>query len=126
MYTKLITTGVQKIKTSCENNEVIFEIDFDHPEAKKTIKEMSMSWSDCPIDSAPFEEHLKYWLQIAGRASLGIYLQNDDFSAELLSKYECFYPMDGSYGIKISSWYFYIPDPFDYDISMVDIDYDVQ
>lgn len=56
MCAELITTGVQKILASYGKSELVFEIDFDHPETKKTIKEISMYWWHCPIENAP------YWL----------------------------------------------------------------
>lgn len=46
----------------------IFEIDFDFPEIKDRIIEMSTFWSDSPEKSEPLEEHIKYLLPIATNA----------------------------------------------------------
>ncbi|MCX8749218.1 hypothetical protein J3U75_07460 [Snodgrassella sp. B3088] len=125
MCTELITTGVQKIRATYENNEIVFEIDFDHPEAKKTIKEMSRYWVGSPDEDAPIEHHLEFWLQIAGSTSYRIYCERLRFSDTYLSVADGFCDMDGRFGIKIISWNYFMPEPEDFEVSMVDIDYNV-
>ncbi|WP_367418010.1 hypothetical protein [Snodgrassella alvi] len=124
MSTELITTGVQKIIASYAMNEIIFEIDFDHPEAKKTIKEIAMQWDMTLDDNQPFESYLIVWLQMASFNSYHNYcnelLEPIDFFSDITG----FCEMDGRFGIKISSWNFFLPEPEDFEVSMVDIDYD--
>ena len=65
MSNKLITTGVQRIKAYHECGQIVFQIDFEHPEAKKTIKEMAMRWNEFLSEDDTFDASLVDWIQIA-------------------------------------------------------------
>ncbi|MFC0925948.1 hypothetical protein ACFGYT_00750 [Pasteurella multocida] len=63
-------TGKKKFKVSTKTFEsieiyAVFEIDFDFPEVKKRIAEMSAFWADSPDASNPLREHLEYVLSVA-------------------------------------------------------------
>ncbi|MDC4238411.1 hypothetical protein [Pasteurella multocida] len=63
-------TGKKKFKVSTKSFEsieiyAVFEIDFDFPEVKKRIAEMSAFWADSPDASNPLREHLEYVLSVA-------------------------------------------------------------
>ncbi|HDR1857106.1 TPA: hypothetical protein QB617_000894 [Pasteurella multocida] len=63
-------TGKKKFKVSNGSFEsikiyAVFEIDFDFPEVKKRIAEMSAFWADSPDASNPLREHLEYVLSVA-------------------------------------------------------------
>lgn len=118
MSTKLITTGVQKILASYGNSELVFEIDFDHPEAKKTIKDMSMVWPFGPVKEAPFEEHLKFWLQRAIFESYQFFCEQLKPPHTYFLDADGFCDMDGSKGILIDHFYYYLPSHDDVEIKM--------
>ncbi len=63
-------TGKKKFKVSNGSFEsikiyAVFEIDFDFPEVKERIAEMSAFWADSPDASNPLREHLEYVLSVA-------------------------------------------------------------
>ncbi|HDR1912782.1 TPA: hypothetical protein QB648_002077 [Pasteurella multocida] len=63
-------TGKKKFKVSIRTFEsieiyAVFEIDFDFPEVKERITEMSAFWAGSPDVSEPLKEHLAYVLTIA-------------------------------------------------------------
>lgn len=122
MSNKLITTGVQRIKAAFGNDEIVFRIDFEHPEAKKTIKEMARHWIPFIAEDDPFEEILRAWIQIASLNSYRIYCDAQIGVGEYLSSTAGFCPMDGSKGIKIHSCSFYAPEYNDFKVSMYDGD----
>ncbi|HDR1693352.1 TPA: hypothetical protein QB527_001233 [Pasteurella multocida] len=66
-------TGKKKFKVSngtFESVEIyaVFEVDFDFPDAKEKIVEMSMFWSDSPDLSDSLKTHLEFILPIATNA----------------------------------------------------------
>lgn len=122
MSNELITTGVQRIKAAFGNDEIVFRIDFDHPESKKTIKEMARHWIHFIAEDDPFEEILRSWIQIASLNSYRIYCDSQIGVGEYLSSTAGFCPMDGSKGIKIHSCSFYAPEYNDFVVSMDDGD----
>ncbi len=122
MNNELITTGVQRIKATYGNDEIVFRIDFDHPEAKKTIKEMARHWVHHIAENASFEDLLESWIQIASLNSYRIYCDSQIGVGEYLSSTAGFCPMDGSKGISIYRCSFYAPEHQDFKVSMYDED----
>lgn len=118
MCTELITTGVQKIKASYGLSEIIFEIDFDHPEAKKTIKEMAMYWDISFDDETPFEDCLILWLQVASFYSHQFYCEEFGDLHKYFLNTEGFCAMDGSKGISIYNFQYYPNTYEDFEIKM--------
>ncbi|MCX8749220.1 hypothetical protein J3U75_07470 [Snodgrassella sp. B3088] len=112
MSTELITTGVQKIIASYAMNEIIFEIDFDHPEAKKTIKEMAIYLYPSFDDETPFKDCLILWLQMASFYSHQFYCEEFGDLHKYFLNTEGFCAMDGSKGISIYSFNYF---PYSYD-----------
>lgn len=121
MRNELKTTGVQRIKAHHGCSQIVFQIDFEHPELKEIIKEMVMRLDEFIAGNEPFEEILRSWAQIA---SFHCYHNYCNFQIEpetYLSDAEgC--PMDGSKGISIYRYWFQYPDYDDFVISMDDED----
>lgn len=110
MKHKYVTTGKQLFIIQeyglMDNYEVQVAIDFDFPDVHKKIKDMSMYWSGHPEESAPFEEHLDFFLRVL--ASDVFYLKTSDNLnnygvAKSFCEQDGYYPLDGSQGILIKS-----------------------
>lgn len=113
MKHKYITTGKQLFTIQedglMDDYEVQVAIDFNFPDVHEKIKNMSMYWSGHPEKSAPFEEHLDFFLRVL--ASDVFYLKtsnnlNDYGVAKLFCQKDGYYPLDGSQGILIKSSFF--------------------
>ena len=79
-------------------------IDFDFPNVREKIKEMSCFWSDHPAESAPFERHLDFWLQILANEAVWLKydkLFNDYGMQREFIEREGYLPLDGSHGIAL-------------------------
>ncbi len=66
-------TGKKKFKVhngTFESIEIyaVFEIDFDYPNVKEKIIEMSTFWGGLPEEDDPLNEHIEYLLPIATNA----------------------------------------------------------
>lgn len=119
MRNELKTSGVQRIKARYGCSQIVFQIDFDHPEAKKTIKEMAMRWDDYLSDDDSFDTLLANWAQIASFHCYRNYCESEIDPETYLSNAEgC--PMDGSKGISIYRYWFQYPDYDDFVVSMDD------
>lgn len=117
MSNKLITTGVQKIKARHGCSQIVFQIDFDHPEAKKTIKEMVLRWDDYLSEDNTFDILLANWVQIASFHCYRNYCESEiDPETYLNDAEDC--PMDGSKGISIYRYWFQHTDYDDFVVSM--------
>ena len=119
MSNKLITTGVQRIKAYHGCGQIVFQIDFEHPESKKTIKEMAMRWDDYLSEDNTFDTLLANWIQIASFHCYHNYCDSEIDPETYLSNAEG-YPMDGSKGISICRYWFHNPVYDDFVISMDD------
>lgn len=117
MSNKLITTGVQRIKAYHGCGQIVFQIDFEHPESKKTIKEMAMRWDDYLSEDNTFDTLLANWIQIASFHCYHNYCDSEIDPETYLSNAEG-YPMDGSKGISICRYWFHNPVYDDFAISM--------
>lgn len=86
-----------------------FEIDFNHPNVKETIIEMNRSWAFSPDRSAPFEEHLIYWLKLATCTLYRVYNDTSLESAKQLDEHLWNHEEGFAYGryIGIKVIYFY-------------------
>lgn len=92
-----------------DDYEVQVAIDFDFPEVREKIKDMSMFWSGHPEESEPFEEHLDFLLRLI--ATYVFYLKNgerfNDYDvAKEFAEREGYYPLDGTHGILVKTSYF--------------------
>lgn len=84
-------------------NYSIVHIDFDHPDSIEKIKEISNYQLDSPDETAPFVEHLRFFLQLVAydaahieRCSNGCDNIRDKFEGM-----EGYYPLDGRHGITV-------------------------
>ena len=121
MSNKLITTGVQRIKAYHECGQIVFQIDFEHPESKKTIKEMAMRWNEFLSEDDTFDASLANWIQIASFHCYYNYCESKIDPETCLSNADCC-PMDGSKGISICRYWFHNPVYDDFEVSMDDGD----
>lgn len=91
-----------------DDHEVLVAIDFDFPKVRENIKEMSMFWGGHPGESAPFEEHLDFFLRLT--ASRVFYLKMDGYNdysvAKEFSEMEGYCPLDGTHGILVKTSFF--------------------
>lgn len=80
----------------------LVEIDFDHPDTMEKIKEMSTFRGGSPDKTAPFAEHLKFFLQLVAcdAASLERNGELGDIH-EKFRRMEGYYPLDGRHGITL-------------------------
>lgn len=86
-------TGKKKFKVhngAFESIEIyaVFEIDFDYPNVKEKIIEMSTFWSGAPEEYDPLNEHIEYALKVATST---IYYANENnpslYNTELLDNH---------------------------------------
>ena len=107
---------------------VTYLIDFDHPKCEETIKQMSCFWSGHPDAEAPLSEHLEYWLKLATNFAYSLHqwegwmgLSDTERLTEKLSREGGYFPLDGSYGIRIYDCYFEEYDEDDFEIKTLNI-----
>lgn len=115
----LKTTGIQKFEVEHDRyscNSITFRIDFNHPEAKKMIKNMYEYEYGKLHESDQFENILYEWLQLAASTCFQLAVQEGTFEVVQLSDQDGFCQMDGSFGITIDSYLFDVPCPSDFDV----------
>lgn len=101
-------------------------VDFGFPKVRDFIKEMSCYWSGCPDESAPFEEHLEFFLQILANRAVHIKMAdeyNDYGIQQAFNNEDGYYPLDGSQGIAVLETEFPDVDSSNFEIRSVN-DYD--
>ncbi len=105
----LVTTGKQLITVQhgwVSDIEVSVAIDFDFPEVKQKIKDMSLFWSGHPTETAPFEEHLVFWLGVLANEAYVIKVgenYNNYGVCRAFNENEGYWPLDGTHGIILKS-----------------------
>lgn len=105
-FNELKTTGkrlfIIRPYEMLDEYEVQIAIDFDFPDVKEKIKEMSLFWGGHPPEEAAFEEHLDFVLRLIAAETYYIKVgkgYNDYGVREEFTDKEGFYPLDGSNGI---------------------------
>lgn len=101
---KINETGTQQftLENECFHG-VVIEIDWDFPNVRENIKEISMFFSGHPHVDAPFEEHLRNALELMANAVAYEVVVEDNYGKyliEALNRREGFFRFDGKYGIK--------------------------
>lgn len=89
---------------------------------------MSCFWLGHPDAEAPLAEHLEYWLKLASNRAYTLHLRDGwlglsdtERLTEKLSLDEGYFPLDGSYGIRIYDCYFEEYDEDDFEIKTLNI-----
>lgn len=114
--TNLHTAGVRTFSVNSDVGGLIITVNFNFPEVKELIKEMSLSFPSHPPEGSLFEDYLVHWLEIVGYAGFVLYYQYCGLYPETFEKYEGLCSFDGRYGITLEDHWFDAAE-FDFEVT---------